>query len=101
MALFGVTGVSSTPNDRTTEAKVLTSGFFNVTEFHSHSDHCKQVCWSGIFSLFVHLWILQQLCCCTIYNVHFIFIISVSKVKKRKQKDKGHVFKEKWEDVLF
>jgi len=24
----------------------------------------------------------------------------VSKVKKRKQKDKGHVFKEKWEDVL-
>jgi hypothetical protein len=43
---------------------------------------------------------LAVACCCTIYNICLIYTI-LSKVKKRKQEDKGHVFKEKWEDVLL
>jgi hypothetical protein len=54
----------------------------------------------NIFSLCAFM-DLAVACCFTIYNIHLIFTIYVSKVKKRKQESKGHVFKEKWEDVLF
>jgi hypothetical protein len=30
--------------------------------------------------------------------MHFDFVMSVSKVKKRKLEDEGHVFQEKWEN---
>jgi len=79
ITLMGITRVSSTPNERTTEAKATEFWHLQHKKFQSKCDHYKQMCCYKILSLLgVNLWAMQQFWCCTIYSIYLDFIMCLN-----------------------